>query len=127
MVRYLRFLVFLFPAAVCLAQQKILLVGTLHQTAKERLSEIIPIASAVQNFDPEIICVEYPIATDTATVKYKGGEETFLKKEALQKEWNVGANMSNKIKVLQKDPYLSSDIKKKDGASTALFPVIGYG
>ncbi len=104
---------FLFHATACLSQQKILLIGTLHQTPKDRLDEIAPVASAVENFHPEVICAEYPMPTDTATVKYKGGEDIFIKRKALQKEWNVGFNMNAKIEVLQKDLSFSSDIKKR--------------
>lgn len=115
MTRYVFFVVFFFlHAAACISQQKILLIGTHHQTPKDRLEEIIPIASAVENFHPGIICVEYPMRTDTASIKYKGGEDIFQEKEALQREWKIsGEDINTKIELLQKDPYLTSDIQKK--------------
>jgi len=113
MARNILLIGFLFRATACLSQQQILLIGTLHQTPNDRLNEIAPVASAVENFHPEVICAEYPIPTDTATVKYKGGEDIFTRMKALQEEWNVGANMNTKIEVLRKDLHFSSDIKKR--------------
>lgn len=114
MLRFTFFVVFALHTAVCVSQQKILLIGTFHQTPKDRLKEIIPVAAAVENFHPGIICIEYPIRTDTASIKYKGGEDIFQERKALQREWKIsGGDISTKIESLQKDLYLTSDIQKK--------------
>jgi hypothetical protein len=107
-------ILFLFHAATCISQQKVLLIGTLHQTPEERLKEIIPVASAVENFHPGLICVEYPMPTDTASIKYKGGENIFQEKEALQREWKIPSEyMNTKIELPQQPPYPPSDIQKR--------------
>jgi hypothetical protein len=114
MSRSIFFIVYLFHAAACLSQQKILLIGTLHQTPKERLKEIPPVASTVESFHPEVICAEYPMPTDTASVKYKWGEDIFLQKETKLKEWNIpSGNLNVEIELLKQDPKLTSDIKNR--------------
>jgi hypothetical protein len=64
MSRQILFVALLFHASTCISQQEILLIGTHHITASDRLKEIIPVARAVESFRPAIICVEYPIGTD---------------------------------------------------------------
>lgn len=118
MFRHLFFLLFFFCPSVSISQQKILLIGTTHRTESYRLKEIIPIATAVEDFRPGIICVEYPIPTDTASVIQRSildrnDAQIFLKLEALRKEWKIPAgDLNTKIKSLQQHPDLSSNVLK---------------
>ncbi|HEV8513707.1 MAG TPA: DUF5694 domain-containing protein [Cyclobacteriaceae bacterium] len=113
-IKYVFLAVSLNPTVSCVSQRKILLIGTHHTTPKDRLIEIMPIASALEDFRPEIFCVEYPIPTDTASVKYKGGEDIFQRKEAMQKEWKIPrGDMNKNIESLQQYSHLNSDIQKQ--------------
>lgn len=119
MSRYLSFAIFLFLSSTCLSQQKILLIGTLHYTENDRVKEIAPIAKAVENFNPGIICVEYPVPTDSASLIRKSvimrrTTKVFELMDSTRKEWKISGNgMNTRIKSLQQDPDLPSDIKKR--------------
>jgi hypothetical protein len=119
MFRYLLFILFFFHPSVSISQQKILLIGTHHQTERERLKEIIPVAAAVEGFRPGIICVEYPLPADSASVIKRSildrnNAQIFQMLEALRKEWKIPAgDMNAKIKFLQQHPDLSSDVLKR--------------
>src|SRR5687768_16536579 len=85
----------------CNASQKVLIVGTHHATAKEKLHEIIPIAEALKRFDPDIICGEYSIPTDTPSLYFWGGDQVFQNMEAKRIAWNVSADHVRAIDSLQ--------------------------
>jgi hypothetical protein len=118
MYRYLFIILFLHPLA-SISQQKVLLIGTHHKTARERLWEIVPVAAAVERFHPGIICVEYPIPTDTASVihksvMHKNDDQVFQKMEALRSAWKIPAgDMNIKIESLQRDVNLPHDVVKR--------------
>ena len=114
MSRYLFFIVFALHAEVCVSQQKILLIGTFHKTPDDRLEEITPIAAAVENFRPGIICIEYLIPTDTASIMDRRGDLIFRDMEATRRAWKIPAeDMNAKMESLQRDQNLSSDVLKQ--------------
>ncbi|MEO7989432.1 MAG: DUF5694 domain-containing protein [Chryseolinea sp.] len=114
MFRLLLALIFLLNTTLSISQQKILLIGTRHRTLPDRVEEIIPIGEAVEHFQPEIICVEYRISTDTASLKNSYTDERFNVIEAMRKDWNIpSGNISDKIKLLANSPDLQSDIMKR--------------
>src|SRR6187402_242304 len=118
MSRHLLFIIFFLCPCVSFSQQKILLIGTHHTTASERLKEIVPVAKAVESFRPGIICVEYPMPTDTASVisrsvLYGTGDRIFQKMDSLRIEWKIPADMNIKIESLQRDPDLLYDSMKR--------------
>ena len=133
MSRYLPFAIGLFLSSTCLSQQKILLIGTLHHTEKDRISEIAPIAKTVANFNPRIICVEYPMPTDSASlirnsVIMRRTSKIFELMDSTRKEWKISDNgMNPKIKSLQQDPGLSSDIKKRMELQQLYYLSFDYG
>lgn len=117
--RYFTLLFFLSCPLIGISQQNILLIGTLHQTERERLKEIIPVAAAVENFNPGVFCIEYPMPTDTASVvnrsiMHRNEPLIFQKMEALRKEWQIpSGDMGTRIELLQQDPALASDASKR--------------
>lgn len=114
MNRYLYFVILLFQSLLCMSQQKILLIGTFHRTERDRLNEIPPIAVAVERFNPDIICTEYPMPTDTATLTAKGADRIFEDREAQRKAWNIRASdIRSRMEMLQQDPQLLSDLMKQ--------------
>lgn len=133
MSHYLPFAIFLFLGSTCLSQQKILLIGTLHQTQKERVNEIAPIAKAVENFNPGIICIEYPIPTDSASlirrsVIMRSTSKIFELMDSTRKEWKISGNgMNTWIKSLQEDPDLPSNIKKRMELQQLYYLSFDYG
>lgn len=133
MSRYLPFAICLFLSSICLSQQQILLIGTLHHTEKERINEIAPIAKAVENFNPRIICVEYPIPTDSASlirnsVIMRRTSRIFELMDSTRKGWGISGNgMNPKIKSLQQDPGLSSDIKIRMELQQLYYLSFDYG
>lgn len=133
MSRYLPFAIFLFIGSTCLCQQKILLIGTLHHTEKNRVDEIATIAQLVEKFNPEIICVEYPIPTDSASLIRKSvimrrTSKIFELMDSTRKEWRISGNgMTTRIKSLQQDPDLPSDIKKRMELQQLYYLSFDYG
>lgn len=119
MYRHLLVIILLFHSFVSTAQQQVLLIGTLHRTERERLKEIIPVTTAIENFHPGVICIEYPIPTDTVSVvnrsiMHRNETQVFQKMEALRKEWKIPAgDMNTRIELLQQDPGLASDASKR--------------
>ena len=83
--------------------QKVLLVGTLHKISPERVNEVIPIAEAIRRFNPGVICIEYPIPGDTASVVWRGGAEAFEDTEKKRKAWNASSESAEAITSLQND------------------------
>jgi hypothetical protein len=101
----------------CTHTQKVLLVGTQHVTSKERAHEVKPIMEALKRFDPDIICGEFVVPTDTASLvarSDRGGEEIFGMADLWRKEWNVSQDNDRAIKSLQssleRDPH---DLRKR--------------
>lgn len=118
MSRYLLFVILFCNSSLCISQQKVLLIGTLHRTENARLKDIIPVAAAVEHFQPGIICVEYPVPTDTASVMKRSvldrnDAQIFRKLEALRKEWKIpDGDLNAKIESLQ-HPDLPHDVQKR--------------
>ena len=133
MPRYLSFTIVLFLSSTCLSQQKILLIGTLHHTEKDRVGETAPIAKAVENFNPGIICVEYPVPTDSASlirksVIMRGTAKVFELMDSTRREWKLSDDgMTTRIKSLQRDPDLPSDIKKRMELQQLYYVSFDYG
>ena len=117
MSRYMCFvilLLLLLQSKVCVSQQKILLIGTFHRTEKDRLNEITPIAMAVERFNPDIICTEYPLPTDSASLAAKGADRIFEDREAQRKAWNIPtSDIHSRMEMLRQDPHLLSDLTKQ--------------
>lgn len=118
MPRHLILLFLLSFPLTAISQQRVLLIGTFHKTERERLKEIIPVGTAVESFHPGVICIEYPIPTDSVSVvnrsiMHRNEPNIFQKMEALRKEWKAPENMAPRIESLQQDPALSSDASKR--------------
>ena len=114
MFRFTLALFFLLNSIGSFSQQKILLIGTQHHTPHGRLEEIIPIAAAVESFQPEVICVEHRISTDRASLQNSYVDERLDTIEAIRKSWNIpSGNLSDKIKVLENASDLQMDITKR--------------
>jgi hypothetical protein len=99
--------------AGCFCQQKILLIGTFHQTPTEKMKDIDVVAAAVKNFSPEIICVEYRISTDTISQRNSYVDERFEVVEKMREAQNLRPDsITRKIRTLINDADLHADATK---------------
>jgi hypothetical protein len=95
-------LFFILAITGCSSKQNVLLVGTHHTTPDTRVSEVIPIAAALKRYNPEVICAEYLIPTDTPSLLYRGGVKLFENTEAKRIAWNMSADHGPAINSLQR-------------------------
>jgi hypothetical protein len=101
-------------ASLCFSQQKILLIGTLHQTESDRLQEVKPISAIVENFNPKIICVEYLLPTDTLSLKHRFEATYYEERKNLRQALNIDEKkIGFKIKSLQNDLADDWDLQKR--------------
>jgi hypothetical protein len=94
------------------AQQKILLVGTKHQTPERELVQIKPVYDAVVEFNPDIICTEYRKPNDSTSLRYLYGKNHFRKQDSLRRAWNI-PKKSDKKRIGE----LMNSLKKRDDIS----------
>lgn len=113
MIRFLPVVLLLYSVVTGAgAQQKILLVGTKHQTPERELVQIKPVFDAVLEFHPDIICTEYRKPNDSTSLRYLYGKGHFKKQDSLRKAWNL-PKKSDKKRIGE----LMSSLKKGDDIS----------
>lgn len=93
------------------AQQKILLVGTSHQTTDNNLWQMLPVSEAILKFKPDVICTEYRKPADSASLKYLYGNTHFAIQDSVIKAWNLSTSgMYTKIKIIAKQLDKKNDL-----------------
>jgi len=96
------------------SQSVVLVVGTMHRTANERVGEFQAVHDLVERFHPDEICVEYPAKNDTASWLYRGTQAIYKENENFKQAWQVPIdNPEVRINKLERDPELASNIEKQ--------------
>jgi hypothetical protein len=109
-LRFLFSFLFLITFLNCYAQQEIVLIGTMHNGSPGGQKDIEPLRLALEKFRPQVVCVEYPLGRDTASILWRFGPKHYIKQDSLMKEWQLPKNLNDHIDAILKQSTLSTDI-----------------
>jgi len=92
-------------------QTEILLVGTAHDIPEEVANNYTPILEIATDWQPEIICTEFPKTEDTLSLTNVYGEDIFTKMDSVAKSWQLQeVNKVHKIATLYQQLELKEDL-----------------
>ncbi len=96
----------------CFAQQEIVLIGTMHTGSPGGERDLAPIRAALEKFNPEVICVEYPPGNDTSSIQWRYGVSHYADQASLMRKWQLNPAQVNKdIQMLLKDHTAANNVK----------------